>query len=138
MSNDLNTPPGKETRLLKVTERWATETERIAGYFRQMKDLLDGLSQGHRELNQCQRDLTDHVTVLAELCRSLSLQILDLKSQCKDAQKRSGPLGVFEWALRAAKEQPMAFSLVFITIVMSLILLTLLGYSLNLKTLLVG
>jgi len=145
MSNDSSTPPGTETRLLILTEKLATATERIVGYFRQTKELLDGLSQGHREINQCQRDLTDHVTGLAELCRSLSLQISDLKSQlsdlksqCKDAQKKSGPLGVFEWAMRAAREQPMAFSLVFITTVMSLILLTLLGYSLNLRTLLGG
>ena len=131
MSNDLNTPPGKETRLLKVTERWATETERIAGYFRQTKELLDGLSRG-------QKNMVEHITGLTETCRSLSAQVLDLKRQCRDAQKRSGPMGVFDWAMRAAKEQPMAFSLVFITVVMSLILLTLLGYSLNLKTLLVG
>jgi len=129
MPDDSTSKPGKETRLLNLTERWARESERMSGYFDQTKDLLRGISESNL-------DLKARVMGLETACRELSALISTLKNQCKEAQKQKGVLGAFEWAMKAAKEQPLAFALVFVTTIMLLIMLALLGYKLNLQSLL--
>ena len=118
-------PMGTDTRLLNLTERWATETTRIAEYFRQMKDLM-------KDMTETIESLGSKVTELDLKCLAFATQVSELKSQCQKAQRKAGFVGVLDWGVKTAMDQPLAFSLVFVTLVMMLVLITILGYRLNL------
>ena len=115
MPEDSPSKPGTETRLLQLTERWATETTKIAGYFETSRDLLKSLSQ-------CQSDLKEKIEGLEREIRDLKVAV--------EHPKKAGLVGVLEWMMDRAKDQPMVFAMVFITVVMFLIVLTILGYNL--------
>jgi hypothetical protein len=131
MPEDSNSKPGTVTRLLKLTQDWTRETTKISGYFEQTKDLLQNISE-------CNSDLKKKVLSMDQSLQEVRAKLLVLKSHCESAQKKAGVMGALEWMMKSAKEQPMAFALIFMTIMMFLILLTVLGYKLNLPSLLGG
>ncbi len=114
---------GTETqRVITLAERWATETTKIAIYFQDTKDLLQVLSTAQQAAE----------THVAELKTAVDA----LRQQCQQTMgERSSRL---EKMMKLAKDQPLAFALVIVTGIMGIVILTLLGYKLNLQSLLGG
>lgn len=128
MPGDSNSKPGTVTRLLRITHDWATETTKIAGYLEETRNLMQTMSA-------CNSELKRKVDKLEMRFQEFSSQLLAMRTHCEKSQKKATMIGALEWMMKSAKDQPLAFALIFMTLMMFLILLTVLGYKLNLQSL---
>jgi len=133
MSNDSTAMPTEspEDRLLRLMEKWGREATAITETMRSIKELSAASTS-------LQMDVKEKVERLETRCVEFAAQLSALKSHCEQSQKKAGIMGVMEWMMKQAKEQPLAFAMIFMTLVMFLVLATVLGYKLNLQSLLGG
>jgi hypothetical protein len=125
MSNDSTEEISPEDRLLNLMERWGREAASQTETMRSIKDLAASISS-------CQMEVKKKVDALTLRCAESQSSLSRMQAQCQGVwekqEKLSGVRGFLDWMFLKAKEQPMAFALVFVTSVSMAILAAVLGW----------
>lgn len=130
MSNDStgtpsSTPP--EDRLLNLMEKWGREASSMTETMRSIKELAASISS-------CQVEVKKKVDALMLRYAETQSILTSMQARCQGVwdkqEKLSGIRGFLDWMFLKAKEQPMAFALVFVTSVSMAILAAVLGWDL--------
>jgi hypothetical protein len=120
--------PTPQDRLLDLTERFATETTKITTYFEATKQLLE-------KMDVCNADLKKKIGDMNLHQQNLTNQVTNLRGHCRDVwaevRRKPGIVGILDWAIEKAQSKPLAFALVFMTLVVLMAILALLGWDLS-------
>jgi hypothetical protein len=130
MSNDsTGTPPATPTtpedRLLALMEKWGRDASAMTITMSSIRELMAANTN-------LQQDVKDKVKALESRCQEFNATITGMQTHCQTvwdrAEKLSGVRGFLDWMFLKAKEQPMAFALVFVTSVSMAVLAAVLGW----------